>query len=62
MTERAMYEWFRQVGWDDLKFSFKMTQFLMSHGNMKDYLRIFALAVTDGMCECVDTGAKTLNT
>lgn len=47
-----MYKNCAEVGYDKVNASFRAGQFLTGHGNLKSYLRRFALQVVDVNCEC----------
>lgn len=51
-TGRPCHMWCREVGFDDLKVSFKTAQLVTGHGNFREYIRRFKLAETDGLCSC----------
>lgn len=49
---KELYKFCNKVGVDRLPLSFKGTQLLTGHGNLKGYLKRFGLGVGDGRCDC----------
>lgn len=51
-TGRELYRHCKQVGREKINLSFKGTQFMTGHGNMKSYIKRFNLQDTNGNCDC----------
>lgn len=54
-TGRPLHDNCREVGLDDVKYSFKMVQFLTGHGNVQDYLRRETIEHVRFQCHKVGT-------